>query len=81
MSVQYHYYDYRRHCAIEDGEEVVLTGGVSGGGGWNSEITENRVTRYNIQGEATPLPSLNTARYNHACGTIRKSDGTTVRSQ
>ena len=67
-------------CAIEDGEVVVLTGGVSGGGG-NSEITETRVTRYNIQGEATPLPSLNTARYKHACGTIKKSDGTTVRSQ
>ena len=67
-------------CAIDDGEEVVLTGGMSGGGR-NKKITENRVTRYNIQGEATPLPSLNTARYNHACGTIRKSDGTTVRSQ
>ena len=61
-------------CAIDDGEEVVLTGGVS----WGSTVTT--VTRYNIQGQATHLPSLNTARYHHACGTIKKSDGATVRT-
>ena len=66
-------------CAIEDGEEVVLTGGVTGGG-MRPKITESTVTRYNMEGQATSLPSLNIARYNHACGTIRKSDGTTVRT-
>ena len=66
-------------CAIDDGEEVVLTGGVTGGG-LRPKITETRVTRYNMEGQATHLPSLNTARYDHACGTIRKSDGTTVKT-
>ena len=41
----------------------------------------SRVVRYNIQGQATPLPSLNAVRKLHACGTIKKSDGETVRQQ
>ena len=60
-------------CAIEDGEEVVLTGGVTGGG-MRPKITETTVTRYNIQGQATHLPSLNTARYHHACGSYHLPD-------
>ena len=64
------------HCGIEDGEEVVLTGGH--GRGTFPYSTYSTVTRYNVQGEATSLPSLNTARYHHACGLIKKSDGATA---
>ena len=63
---------YSNRCAIDDGEEVVLTGG------WSPGTTYSTVTRYNMQGQATTLPSLNTARSTHACGTIKKSDGATV---
>ena len=62
------------HCGIEDGEEVVLTGGSDDG-----RSSVGTVTRYNMQGQATPFPPLNTARWSHACGTIKKSDGATVR--
>ena len=61
------------HCEIEDGEEVVLTGGYS-----RFYFPQSMVTRYNMQGQATTLPSLNTGRYNHACGTFKKSDGAKV---
>ena len=65
---------YSNRCAIDDGEEVVLTGG------WSPGTTSSTVTRYNMQGQATTLPSLNTGRYQHACGTMKKSDGATVSS-
>ena len=65
-------------CAIEDGEEVVLTGGEDEDSSGESSVTT--VTRYNMQGQTTTLPSLNTGRSYHACGTIKKSDGTTVRA-
>ena len=71
-------------CAIDDGEEVVLTGGTKRGEKEKhpyKHSTVNTVTRYNIQGQSTTLPSLNTARGEHACGTFKKSDGATVRSQ
>ena len=32
-----------------------------------------------MQGQATTLPSLKNSRMHHACGTIKKSDGATVR--
>ena len=73
-------------CAIDDGEEVVLTGGLKRIRKKNvihhsyTYFSESTVTRYNIQGEATPLPSLNIGRNNHACGIIKKSDGSTVRT-
>ena len=57
------YFSY--YCAIEDDDEVVLTGG--------SE-TRSLVTRYTVEGEATTLPSLNTGRFLHACGTITTAD-------
>ena len=71
------------HCAIEDGNEVVLTGGLDNHEGHSIRIGDmvDWVTRYNMQGQATSLPALNTARNHHACGTIKKSDGATVRSQ
>ena len=59
------YFSY--HCAIEDGDEVVLTGGLD-------TASRTLVTRYNAEGEATSLPSLNTGRYLHACGTITTAD-------
>ena len=36
------------------------------------------VTRYNMEGQATTLPSLNTGRCYHACGKIVNSNGATV---
>ena len=69
-------YYCRHHCGIEDGEEVVLTGGYSKLG--HNRPQQAMVTRYNMQGQATTLPSLNTARSGHACGRIKKSDGTMV---
>ena len=62
------YFSY--HCAIEDDDEVVLTGGHDG--------SQSLVTRYNVKGEATSLPSLLTGRYLHACGTITTADQETV---
>ena len=64
-------------CAIDDGEEVVLTGGYGClTPDYCNDWTElTTVTRYNMQGKATTLPSLNTARGEHACGTLKKSDG------
>ena len=60
----------RYHCAIGDDDSVVLTGGRDA---WSL------VTRYNVYGEATSLPSLNTGRYVHACGTFTTADQETVR--
>ena len=59
---------------MKDGKEVVLTGGY----GKTPRHPLSTVTRFNMKGEATPLPALNTARFSHACETIKKSDGTTV---
>ena len=59
------YFSY--HCAIEDGDEVVLTGG-------GDIASHSLVTRYSVEGEATSLPSLNTGRFLHACGTITTAD-------
>ena len=58
-------------CAIEDDDYVVLTGGTG------TDIN-SLVTRYNVEGEATSLPSLNTGRYHHACGTFTNADQETV---
>ena len=64
VSVDHHSY-FSFHCAIEDDNSVVLTGGSD---------TLPLVTRYTVEGEATSLPSLNTGRYLHACGTITTAD-------
>ena len=63
-----------RHCAIDDDWEVVLTGGEKGTG-YNKMKT---VTKHNMEGRATALPSLNTGRTYHACGKFRKTDGSVV---
>ena len=51
-------------CAIDDEDSVVLTGGIN---------SKSQVTRYNVKGEATTLPSLITGRYGHACGRVTTS--------
>ena len=50
-------------CAIEDFDvnNLIITGGYDGG-------PTNRVTKYNRNGEATDLPTLNNPRYHHGCG-------------
>ena len=57
-------------CAIDDEDSVVLTGGIS---------SMSLMTRYNVEGEATTLPSLNTGRYGHACGRVTTSTSDKVR--
>ena len=63
-----------RYCAIDDDWEVVLTGGEKGTGRWSMKT----VTKHNMEGQATALPSLNTGRLFHACGKFRKTDGSVV---
>ena len=58
-------------CAIDDGEEVVLTGS-------QEYASSNKVTMYTMKGQAITLPSLITGRYGHACGKVSKIDGETV---
>ena len=60
-----HHCNFSYHCAIEEYDEVVLTGG--------SE-TRSLVTRYNVEGEATSLTSLITGREHHACGIFTDAD-------
>ena len=59
------------HCAIDDddGESVVLTGGL---------YSPTAVTKYKADGEATSLPSLNMGRAKHACGKFINADLETV---
>ena len=64
-----HHSNFSYHCAIEEYDEVVLTGG--------SE-TRSLVTRYNAEGEATSLPSHITGREHHPCGTFTTADLETV---
>ena len=55
-------------CAIEvpGTDNIVITGG------WPDGVS--RVVMYNTQGEATLLPSLQTARYQHGCGYYYNND-------
>ena len=59
----------RYHCAIEEEEEVTVTGG---------SRSKRDVTRYRINGESEVLPKLLTDRYTHACGHITDTNGNTV---
>ena len=52
-------YIYRKACAIQLTDTVILTGG---------ESSFSRVQEYNLQGSVARLPDLNTGRYSHACG-------------
>ena len=66
-----HHYYISNHCAIEDDDELVLTGGVG-------SAKMATVTRYNMEGEATSLPYLITGRNYHACGKFTSADLETV---
>ena len=60
---------YRYACSIPLGDEVVLTGGV---------YTMRTVSRYDKDGWAEDMPSLNQGRWGHGC-TAFMSGGEQVR--
>ena len=68
IMIRYHTSNY---CAIGDDNEVVLTGG-------SAKDLENLVTRYNMEGKVTTLPSLKTGRMVHTCGKFTNKNGETV---
>ena len=55
---------------MPDTDNIVITGGYPGSG--NDGLS--RVVRYNTQGEATLLPSLQQQRYYHGCGYYYNND-------
>ena len=63
-------------CAIEDQDEtsLIITGGWDGG-------AKNRVTKYDSNGEAIDLPTLNNARSDHGCGSYRNTNEQKVRDR
>ena len=66
---------YRSYaCGIEDNEDssFIITGG------WVPDGATNRVTKYTRTGQFTDLPTLNTARHNHGCGSYRNSNNQKV---
>ena len=63
---------YRRACAIELEEVVVLTGGVE---------TLTRATVYTDAGFLRDLPPLNHERHNHGCGHYVNQDLDTVSNE
>ena len=60
-------------CGIEDDEDntFIITGG------WVGSST-NRVTKYTQTGQFTDLPTLNTARNHHGCGSYTNSNNQKV---
>ena len=54
-------------CAIEDldGNNLIITGG---------SYEPNRVTKYDRNGDAADLATLNNARYYHGCGSYRNTN-------
>ena len=65
---------YSGACGIEDHEDntFLITGGYDG-------ITRlNTVTRYTKTGQFTDLPTFNTARWYHGCGSYRNSNNQKV---
>jgi len=56
----------RNACAINAEDSVILTGGLTSGGG--RLRVASRVARYNLQGFVENLPDMMTKRYDHACG-------------
>ena len=59
-----HYlYTYRKACAIQMTDTVILTGGY-----YDSSSSLSRVQEYNLHGSVARLPDLNTGRSIHACG-------------
>ena len=65
---------YSSACSITDTNSVVITGG---GSQYGSSST-SRVTRYDMNGWVEDLPSLITARNNHACALYITDTGAKV---
>ena len=61
-------------CGIEvpESDNFVITGGWNGK--WRPMGGVSRVVRYNTQGEATLLPSLQQQRFHHGCGYYYNND-------
>ena len=58
-------------CGIPDGDSIILTGGAR---------TENRASRYTVNGWLENLPDLKIGRTNHGCASYTAEDGSKVRS-
>ena len=61
----------RLACGIELDDKFVVTGG---------KFSNTKVAQYTEAGAVTYLPSLKTARYDHACSKFVKDNGETVSS-
>ena len=61
----------RLACGIELDDKFVVTGG---------KYSNTKVAQYTEAGAVTYLPSLKTARYDHACSKFVKDNGETVSS-
>jgi len=63
-------YDVYSACGISDDEDntFIVTSGVISGG------YSNKVVKYDKNGKFTDLPSLNTARNHHGCGTFKNKN-------
>ena len=75
-------YNHYGACAIQEEEEVTLTGGsdkIKYIPTPNSAGPMKKVTRFRKDGTRENLPDMNKRRYNHACGYFIKSDETIVR--
>ena len=62
-------------CLIPDGDEVILTGGRD-----TSYINypNSGVSRYNRNGWVSDLKTMNSRRYDHACGSFMNSNNEMV---
>ena len=63
--IHFHFSSYA--CAINDGSEVVLTGGFG---------NRREVTLYNLDGFVEDLPLLNIGRQYHACSSFVQGSNT-----
>ena len=73
-------YNHYGACAIQEEEEVTLTGGSDKTKySYNPGGPMKKVTRFRKDGTRENLPDMNKRRYNHACGYFIKSDETIVR--
>ena len=62
---------FRLACGIELDDKFVVTGG---------KFSNTKVAQYTEAGAVTYLPSLKTARYDHACSKFVNDKGETVSS-
>ena len=69
------FFFYRNACVIEIEEAMIITGG-DAHGGYIADTT--RVVQYDIHGNKTYLPSLNSKRSDHACGSFMNSENKRV---